>query len=267
MAGTATSSSTTSPAAAMAKSERLLPEMPDQGAPDHHYRDWLTHATGCPPGTSFGDFTRHGPDLTDPCQFTLRGPDGAAATFKTTQNRLANPATTRTTLATATHGVLRPLRLSRGEFEDVWIAMVTLGNIVDTMTDADEARSWLQQYQRVCDPIHGYTMLPHGRFDALLFLTGRGAWGKRQAQIAEEVPPGQRASWLLDAETGETYVRISQLLAFLRHGIGAGPISNATLTARMHEIDVQRLFYEVRTGGLHPKATLFSIPPEPKADS
>jgi hypothetical protein len=242
------------------KSERHLPYLPDQGAPDYEYRDWLTNAINCPSSTSFGDFTRHGSDLADACTFTLRGHDGGNSTFKTTQNRLANPATVRSAIAYATHGAARPLHLSRPEYEDIWIAMVTLGNIVDTQTNIDEALSWLQQYERVCDHVYGLTFTPEKRFDALLILTRRPFWGKPQALDREDTPPGQRPVWVHDKETDEIYVRVSQLLAFLRHRVGAAPISSSSLTARMHEIEARRVFYESRSGDLHPHMTLFVLP-------
>lgn len=251
----------------MAKTERKLDYLPDQGADDNDYREWLTAGTGCPPGLRFEEFTRHGNQLQDPCTFTISAPGGDIMAFRTLQSRLANPATIRTAIVYATHGLLRPQHLSRGEFEDIWVAMITLSNIVDSQTEADETRSWLARYERLCDRVIGLSFIRERRFDALLAIIRRPQWGRLQALSADEQPPGRRPAWIVDDESAEEYVRISELLAFLRYDIGVGAISASTLTARVHEIGGTRTFFEVRRGHVHPRIGLYLLPSEPAIDA
>jgi len=246
----------------MAKTDRKLDYLPDQGVSDIEYRDWLTTAVGCPSGLRFESFTRHGSQLQDACTFTISVPGGETMSFRSIQQRLASPSSVRAEIAYASHGLLRPAHLSRGELEDIWIAMLTLSNIVDSQTEADETWSWLTRYQAECDPVTGLTFTRDGRFDALAALQRRPVWGRVQASDREQCPPGRRPSWVVDDVTGEQYVRVSELLAFVRYSVGATPMGAAALTARMHEIGAKRMFYETRRGDLHPRMTLYLLPAE-----
>lgn len=245
----------------MAKTDRKLDFLPPQGADDNQYREWLTAATGCPPDLRFEELIRHGDQLQDACTFTISAPGGDIMAFRTAQSRLANPATMRATIVYATHGLLRPLHLSRGEFEDIWVAMVTLSNIVDSQTEADETRSWLARYEPLCDRIPELSFVRDRRYDALLALVRRPRWGRLQALGGDDIPPGKRPVWIVDDESGEEYIRISELLTFLRYDVGVGAISAPTLTARIHEIGGARTFFEVRRRETHPRIGLYLLPP------
>jgi hypothetical protein len=251
----------------MAK-ERTLPYLPDQGAPELDFRDWLTGATGCPAGMTFGDFTRHGSDLSDPCSFTLRGGGGEVQTFRTVQRQLANPATIRATLVYATNGLLRPAHLSKIEYEDIWVGLIELSNIIDTRSEADEVWSWLTQYERSCDVVERLSLVARHRLDALLTLQRRPTWGKIQASGDKPAEPGARPVWIVDFTTREQYVRASEFLTFVRHTIGT-PISSSTLSSRLREIGGDRVKYEVRSRvdrGLHPRLTFYLMPAEAVED-
>jgi hypothetical protein len=249
------------------KTERILEYLPEQGADDNEYRDWLTRATGCPADLHFEEFIRHGYQLTDACTFKVSVPGGDIMAFRTTQQRLANPATLRSAIVYATHGLLRPMHLSRGEFEDIWVAMITLSNIVDSQTEADETWSWLSRYERICARVTDISFVAVHRFDALQTLMKRPRWGRAQALAAEELPDGFRPVWIVDHQTGEEFVRISELLTFLRHDIGVGAISASALTARIHEIGGDRMFFEVRRGGIHPRLGMYLLPSEQPEDA
>ena len=247
----------------MAKADRKLAELPEQGASDIEYRDWLTVAVGCPPGVVFGDFVRLGDQLADPCTFTLHA-GGDVMEFRTLQKLLAQPATIRATLVYATNGLLRPGHVSRGEFEDIWVALLTLSNIVDTQAVSDETWSWLTQFERVCDVIEGLSFAgPQRRHDALVSLYRRPNWGKVQAGEGKLAEHGSRPVWAIDEQTREQYVRVSELMTFLRHGISVGSIAGSTVNARIREIGGERVRFESRSRvdrGLYPRLTLYLLP-------
>ena len=246
--------------------ERALSWLPAYEAPLSEWRDWLTGALRLTGGLRVEDFIRNGRQRTDGCSLVLTLPDGKRRSFALGEQRHLMALTSqRVTLIGATDGLVRMPALSKAESEDVWAALVTLATVASDQSKDDETREWIERFLGVVQVQTGSTMRPNGRFDALRFLKSRPLFNRWSALTLEDSSVGperkNRPVLLLDRETGERWVRAAEVATFVRHCVGAPPISQATLDGRMGVIGVKRVVYEVRRDDEHPRVVLYRLAP------
>jgi hypothetical protein len=249
-----------------APKERRLPWLPDYGAGLPEWRDWLTAAL-TPDGYRIDDFLRHGRQRGDTCELVVLAPGGKRLYFEIEEQRLLmSSASLRAALVGATDGLLRPGALTKSEFEDIWVALCTLATTRANQNEKDETREWLFEAIRAAEPIAGYTMQPPGRLDALLALTSRPLFDRIRAfeHTNPRIPLDQRpCPGLLIDETLECrWMRVGELVVYLRHVIGVPSMNQARLDGRLTAISVTRDSFSAqsRTKSLWVEANLYRLP-------
>ena len=225
------------------KAERRLQPLPDYGQAVASWRNWLNEALAPARGHKVCAFLRHGRQRTDTCTLVLLGPDGKHLDFEIAEQRfLATPGTLRATLVAATDGLVRPGSLTKGEQEDVWIALVTLATVTAHQSTSDEARDWLETTIEEASELTGYSLTASARPDALAEIVGRNKFDYLAARRFTDPntidPP--RPLLMVDAQTGERWIRVGDLAAFWRHVLGVGVMSQPTIDGRLSAIGVKR---------------------------
>jgi hypothetical protein len=253
-----------------AKTERQLEPLPDYDAELSQWRDWLTTALR----PAFGrveNFIRHGRQRVDRCELVILGVAGETLLFDVEEQRLlSTPGTQRQTLVSATDGLLRPPALTKAEQEDIWTALVTLATVTACQDAGDEASDWLAQAESAAKKLTGHTLRGPGRLEALEALAKHGAFTHARAlefadpRHRDGEPP--RPALLVD-KTGERWMRVGDVAAFLRYCTGAPPMSQLTLDGRLAAVGVTRVRYGARSrsNGRFAQAKLYRLP-EPLPD-
>jgi hypothetical protein len=237
----------------------VLPYLPDD-------RDllapWLTRALHPPPGWAVAGYERTGRDKTDPCTLHVQnGRESKSFRFPQQRDLMKSP---RPTLLAVTDGWLNVPHLTPGEAEDVWAALCRYGAVLTEYDETDETRKWVEQLLVGTAPLHGHTLVPDGRYDALVAIKAQGEFTKPDAMSM--LRPGEdrwqrRPIRFVDKETGEQWVRVGEAATYLRWVLGVEPLSHQTLRARLREIGViGRFFQDYRPP--HPKARLFQLTEE-----
>jgi hypothetical protein len=247
-----------------ARPKGSLPHLPDRDAPLSELRDWLTRALNPPKGYRFEDFARHGRQLSNPAALVLITPPGGHVTFRFREQKgLARPGNLRPTIYSVTDGLCRPGHLSGPEASDVWCALCSVAHVMTQQDERDETADWLERFLEVCEPEEKYTLEPAGRYDALVAMKDRGAFGRRDAN-AMLANPDKSWGWrqpllLVDSVTGRRWIRVAELATFVRTVMGS-PMGYGVLDGRLLEIGAERLTYESRNGRVHPKVNLYLLP-------
>ncbi|MGZ4185018.1 MAG: hypothetical protein ACXVSF_06495 [Solirubrobacteraceae bacterium] len=226
------------------KAERKLAWLPPYGTPASEWREWLTAALSPAPGHRIDRFLRHGRQRTDACEIVLVTPGGDRRSIELGEQRhLSSPNSLRATVIAATDGLLRPERLTQAELEDIWVALVALATVTAQQSEKGDTREWLEQTIDAATPLTGFTLTGAGRPDALAALLGRkfdyhAARHLLDARKDEPSPP--RPTLLIDAQTGEQWMRVGDLGTYWRHVLGVGTISHSAIDGRLSAIGVKR---------------------------
>lgn len=244
--------------------ERTLLKLCDHGSPVEDFRHWLTHGLNPAQGWKVHKFLRHGRQRTDSCELVLVGPNAEQRFFEIPEQKLlSTPASLRSTLVGATDGLLRPERLTQAELEDIWIVLVELATVTANQSKKDEAREWLEQTIEQTDTngLADFTMTASGRVKTLEALLARNRFdwlaARRLADPSEINPP--RPGLLVDAQTGERWMRVGEVAVFWRHVIGVGEMSQPTIDGRLGAIGVRRHEYPFRSLGGTRRVRLYRI--------
>jgi hypothetical protein len=170
----------------------------------------------------------------------------------------------RATLVSATDGLVRPRSLSKAELEDIWIALVTLATVTANQSTQDETLEWLEQTveQGDTDGLAGLSMIPAERPDALAAWLARPKFdylaARKFTDPSEINPP--RPTLLVDARTGERWMRVGDVAAFWRHVIGVGVMSQPTIDGRLSAVGVRRHEYTYKDPrGVTRRARLYRV--------
>jgi hypothetical protein len=241
-----------------------LPYMPDRDAPLSVLREWLTRAFAPPPGYSFDSFERHGRRLSDPAWTSFRTPAGGEVRFRYPEQRaLAKPANLRSSVVSITDGLCRMGPVTNPEASDIWSALCSIAHVVANQDEVEEFREHLDSFIRVVEPEGRYTLEPPGRYDTLIGLQERGQFERRHALAmateADEYKWSLRPVLLIDHQTGERWVRVIELSAYLRVVVGM-QLGHGVLDGRMSELGAVRQRFEVRNGKTHPHCSLYRLP-------
>jgi hypothetical protein len=238
-----------------------LPYLPGDRDPDL-LRGWLTRAVRPESGWSVADFDRTGRDPADPCTLHIKnGRDSRSYRFRAQRDLFKTP---RTTIATVTDGWLDVPHLTGGEIEDLCVALCRLGAVLTEYDERYETRKSVEQLLVGTAPMHGHTLLPDGRYDALVAIKAQGEFTKPDAMSM--LRPGddrwqRRPIRFVDKDTGEQWVRMGEAATYLRWVLGVEPLSHSTLRSKLQEIGVvARHFQDYRPP--HPKAWLYQLTEE-----
>lgn len=245
-----------------ARSKRQLDYLLDHGQPPAEWRAWLDRALTPAAGYGIYNFLRHGRQRTDACELVLGGPGGERSSYEISEQRLlSTPATLRATLVSVTDGLVRPRSMSKAEQEDVWIALVTLATVTANQSDQAETREWLEATIEQADPLRECSLAPTHRPDGLRALLMRDKFDYVRARKFTDPqaidPP--RPTLLIDAKTGERWMRVGDLAAFWRHVLGVGVMSQPTIDGRLSAIGVKRHEYAVKVGGTPRTVRLYRV--------
>jgi hypothetical protein len=247
-----------------APTKRILPPLPPFGAPLGAQREWLTRALNPPDEFVVDDFRRFGRNREDPCELTLRAPGGGRLSYEfPTQRGLSTPGALRAAITAASDGLLRMPKLTTPELEDIWTGLCSFARISVDHKESDEAYEWLSEIKDAADPLTDHTLEQPGRLDALLALTQRRLFDRQAARELLDpnaiTPP--RPTLLIDSQTGLRYMRVGEVVCFLRQIIGIPSTGQPRIDSRLEQIGVERLFYEVKNAGARAKAQLYRLPP------
>lgn len=237
-----------------------LPYLPDADELNA-WCDWLTAAFRPRHGRVVG-FERAGLDREQACTLIVQnGRDQHRYRFKHQGDLMS--ARLRPTVLAVGGPDLRMPHLTTGEVEDVWAALCMLG-AVQPDDEVDQARDWLHACLDVARPLEGYTLNNVAdRRDALLELRRWGEFTHLHAIAVVRNPDGpwpRQPACLVDRITGDFWLRVGESLNVLRHIVGVNPLKVATLTARFHEIGVDRVQFDDRRAHPRAKARLYRVP-------
>jgi hypothetical protein len=245
--------------------KRVLPPLPGHGATLGELRDWLTEALAPAPGYRVIEFERAGRHRADPCKLTLDAPGGGRVSFRWNEQReLWSAGSIRATFYAQCDGQLRVPALSKGELEDIWAALCSLAQVLVDQDERDETCEWVAGFIAAAETENGITFTPAGRADAVAALCCRKQFTRRAAlelsdpTIDPRIPA--RPVVVIDTVDSSRWVRAGELATYVRHVIGATPLAQGTLDARIGEIGGRREFIEIRRGGWHPKVVLYRFP-------
>jgi hypothetical protein len=151
--------------------------------------------------------------------------------------------------------------------------LVTIASVTANQDPRDEARDRIEQAEDAAVVIDGETLQGAGRLGALVALKRHGIFDRARAEgfidarLRHDTPPPGPAL-LVDAQTGERWMRVGDVAAFLRYATGAPPMSQATLDGRLSAIGVERRRYAARrrSNGVHVAVKLYRLPPAGLAD-
>jgi hypothetical protein len=244
--------------------KRILPPLPPFGAPLGAQRQWLTNALNPPNEFVVEDFHRFGRGREDPCELTLRAPGGGCLTLEfPVQRGLSTPGALRASITAASDGLLRIPKLSVPELEDIWTGLCSFARVTIDRKESDEVHEWLYELKAAAEPVEGYTLEDSGRLDALTALTQRRLFDRlaaRELMDPNAVSP-PRPALLIDSQTGLRYMRVGEVVCFLRQIVGIPSTGQARIDSRFEQIGVVRLFYEVKNASGRAKAQLYRLPP------
>lgn len=243
-----------------------LPYLPDERDNAEELRAWLTLAFRPREGWHFDAFERPTTDPGDGCSITFRnGRDIAIYRFRR-QSDLMGPKL-RPMVLSVGKGALAMPHLTAGEIEDVWAALCTLGAVLTEYDECDETRKLFEQMLVATFPLTGHSLVPDGRFDALMAIRAHGEFTKPDALALVSAVKNDTDHWLrrpirfVDKHTGEQWVRAGEAATYLRWVLGADPLSGGSLKGRLHEIGVEARYFQDGKPP-HPKARLYRLSPE-----
>jgi hypothetical protein len=121
----------------------------------------------------------------------------------------------------------------------------------------------MQQLLDVASPVRGKTLVPDGRYEALMALKALGEFTRPDALtlLRGSEDWQRRPARFIDEQTAEQWVRAGETATFLRWVLGVEPLSHSTLRARLSEIGVEaRRFEDWRAP--HPKMVLCQLTDE-----
>jgi len=235
-----------------------LPYLPDEREPET-LRAWLTRALRPPSNWGLSGFERTGRDGRDPCALAfVNGRESRRYRIKRQTDLMRSP---RLTLASATDGWLAVPHLTAGEIEDVWAALCTLGRVLTEFDEPEQTREWVEAYLPATSTLAGFSLVPDSRHDALMAIRRAGEFRRGDAeQMRRGADPGlqRRPTRVVDAMTGEQWIRPGELAAYVRWVLGVEPLSHGTLRARLQEIGVDGRYFEDRRPP-HPKLALYRL--------
>lgn len=239
----------------------VLPHLTDDERPAY-LRAWLGRATK-PSAGVLEVFERLGREGGDPCRLVYaNGRESKTFRVRRQVDLMRNP---RLTLVSVSDGWLKVPHLTPGEAEDVWAALCRFGAVLTEFDEVEQAREWVEAFVPVTLPLNGYSLVPDARHDALMAIRHAGTFGKGDAgtmlRPGEDQRFMQRPTRFIDAQTGEQWVRPTELAAYLRYVLGVEPLSHGTLRARLREVGVVgRYFEDYRPP--HPKLALYQLTDE-----
>jgi hypothetical protein len=219
------------------------------------------------PGWRIDNFIRHGRDRADTCELELVGPGGARRRFEISEQRLlSTPTALRATLTSATDGLIQPGSLVKSELEDTWVALVTIASVTANQSLKGEAGVWLAEAERAAEPIVDRTFEPVGRLDAIQALKHRDQFDSMRAKQYSDpdlIGPRPHPAVLIDSQTGERWMRVGEVAAFLRHVIGIQTSSQTRIDGRLAGAGAERkLFTAKNANGRTEKADVYRLPGE-----
>jgi hypothetical protein len=230
-----------------------LPYLPDRDL--ERLRTWLTQAFAPPPGFVLEAFQRGGKQRTDPCSLTFRNGRETRTLRFNAQSELIGRRL-RPSVLGISDGWLRMVRLKDDEIEDVWAGLCVFGSVISEFDDREETHKWTQQLVHATEPLHGYSLVPDARHNALMAIKRRGEFRRLDALA---FPGGERRPVrFVDAHTGEQFVRSGETAAFVRWVLGVEPLSYSVLRARLADIKIAARFFEDRRAP-HPKLMLYRL--------
>ena len=247
--------------------------MPPHGADLGTIRNYLTQAANLPLGYVVEEAERLGQYGSDPMTVTIRTPGDARNVVVRFRNQrdASKPSALRGAFFEATAGASRMKYPKPAEASDFYGMVCALARVAEDSTTADETAAWLAEYLTNADHVGGLTLTGNGVHDTLEALRARPQFTAPQARSwnAGMLAPGERWTLLVDSETGEQWVRVSELATYIRHVIGGvGHLGQHTLDALMKEIgSTRRQFVSDRRQrkggrrvGAHATLALYSVP-------
>ena len=248
-----------------ARPKGSLPHLPNGRDPEV-LRGWLTRAFRPDPGWEFDTFERPTTDPNDGCSITFRnGREMVTYRFKR-QSDLMGPKLRSMVLSVA-EGRLDMPHLTGSEIEDVWAAMCKLGSVLTEYDERDETRKLIEQMLVGTIPLTEHSLVPDGRFDALMAIRAQGEFTKPDALALQNAHRNDDGRWLrrpirfIDRHTGHQYLRAGETATYLRYVLGAEPLSGGSLKGRLQEIGVEAEYPQDRRAP-HPKARLYRLSAE-----
>lgn len=248
------------------------PDLPDHDADLGEIRSYLTRAARFPLLYGIEDVHRHGKRGDDPMTVTVRAP-GQVRDLRVRfprQDDASKPATLRTTMARETNGLSRMKHPSQAQAADFFTMLCALASVTENGTEAENTRAWLDEFLGHVFPLTGHSLAdPERRFDALQALRARRFERPEAEKFRRgELDPLSLPSLLIDDETGEHWVRASELAAYLRHvhGVRDG-LAQPTLDSLLEEIGVSRHYFDVKRESGHPKLVVYCLGVPPEAET
>lgn len=243
------------------------PKLPSLDASLHVIRDYLTQAARLPDGWIVDLAERHGPYGADPLTITIRTPgEGENVRVRFDQQRdCSKPGALRGAFFEATSGQCRMKYPKPAEASDFYGMVCALAHVGSTSTMADETLAWLHEYLDKAWVLESLTFSQPHRYDTLRAVHERGEFDRRQAHryLRSDLDPREHWVALVDSQTGELWIRVGELAAYMRHVYGVGVLSQHDLDARIAEIggDRERLDEDHRSrGGRHISLIFYRFP-------
>jgi hypothetical protein len=249
---------------AKARPRGVLPPLPPREAAIEIHEQWLTMATRPPRGWRVAGFERHSQEKTSSCSLTVRnGREGETFRFESLKDLMSTP---RSVLAVVTNGFLDMPHLGGPEIEDFGVALCRYGDVLTNWDERDTTRKWVEGVLAATLPFTGHTLVPDGRFKALMAVRGNGEFLRSDAEVLRH--PGEDQRWIqrpmrfVDSETGEQWLRARETVTYIRYLLHDGPLSQPTLTGRLREIGIECRLFEDRRGSVHPKLYFYRLTDE-----
>lgn len=247
------------------------PKMPDHGTGIDVVRDYLTEASRMPQGWRAATCERFGTEGTDAMVLVFAGPEGEGLYVRFAhQAHAGKPATLRAEMASQTSGLSRmhhPSQAQAGDFYNMCCALAGAISGADVeQVMREELRTYIDQAHALTG--HGLTRSETLRA-GLEALSARPEFRRKDAIYYLKTPNDELRSYerpvcLIDAVTGERWLRAGELATWMRHVSTAhqGGLSQSTLDSLLAEIGVTR--HRLQTTGSktpHLSFTLYRVPP------
>lgn len=242
-----------------------LPSLTDDIVGDVEWlRDWLTIAFRPQPGWRVKDF-QHGERLDDACTLVVaNGQESRRYRFDSQRELTSSPQRLRVAVAAIAGHEMRIGHLKPAEAGDVYEALCAIGKVLAEEDELEQARDWLLRLLQDARSIEGRTMKDRAtQRDALLTLKREPEFTHldgRAIQSHPESPWPRQPVYLVDATTGELWLRAREAATYLRHILGV-TISQHKLTYRWGEIGVDYHYFQTNPEPRpHLQARLYRVP-------
>jgi len=252
--------------------ERKWPKMPDHADGIAGARKYINDAVRLPDGWRVASCVRWGTEGTDAMLLVFDGPDDEVLNVRfDSQAHAGKPSTLRHGMASMTSGKARMHHPSQGQAADFYTMCCALARALETTSTADMTREELRAFLDTAYKLpgsHGLTKAETLR-SGLTAIRARAEWRRKDAQryltTADDVLENRdRPMVLVDAVTGERWIRAGELATWFRHvGTGhAGGLSQRTLDGLLTEVDVTRHILQTTDNAKpHLRFTLYRVPP------